>query len=96
MPIDYWYNANQTFITRPENLGDKGSYTLDGACALETTTLHSDFEETTSVDPNRAPPGESSVILFQVEEGFTNTRINLTQTSQSSTVISRKFLRPTY
>lgn len=75
----YWNNASQTPIARPANLGSKGSYTLQEAMALESAAENSDSEKAEPIDPNRAPPMEGDVIMFQADENFANTRINLTQ-----------------
>lgn len=75
----YWNNASQTPIERPASLGTKRSYTLDEAIALEATAQNSDSEKAAPMDPNRPPPAEGGVIMFQADENFANTRINLTQ-----------------
>lgn len=75
----YWNNASQTPIQRPEHLGSKRSYTLEEAIALETQAQNSDSEKAEPLDPNRAPPADGGVIMFQADENFANTRINLTQ-----------------
>ena len=75
----YWNNASQTPIARPANLGNKRSYTFEEAIALESKAQNSHSEKAVPIDPNRAPPEEGIVIMFQADENFANTRINLTQ-----------------
>ncbi|GJM12542.1 MAG: hypothetical protein DHS20C12_09450 [Pseudohongiella sp.] len=75
----YWNNSSQTPIERPASLGDKRSYTADEAIALITAAEESDSEKAAPLDPGRAPPTDGGVIMFQADENFANTRINLTQ-----------------
>ena len=75
----YWNNASQTPIERPASLGDKRSYTLEEARALESTAQKSDTQKAAPLDPDRAPPADGGVIMFQADENFANTRINITQ-----------------
>lgn len=75
----YWNNSSQTPIERPASLGDKRSYTLEEALALESSAQQSDLQKADPLDPNRAPPADGGVIMFQADENFANTRINITQ-----------------
>lgn len=75
----YWNNASQTPIERPVTLGTKRSYTQEEALALLQTAQQSDLEKAAALDPDRAPPAEGGVIMFQADENFANTRINITQ-----------------
>jgi hypothetical protein len=74
----YWNNASQTPIERPADLGNKRSYTIEEAMALQAAAEDSDSEKAAPLDPNRAPPADGGVIMFQADENFANTRINLT------------------
>lgn len=75
----YWNNASQTPIERPASLGNKRSYTLEEAFELEATAQNSDSQKAAPMDPSRPPPAEGGVIMFQADENFANTRINLTR-----------------
>ncbi|MFK7865693.1 MAG: hypothetical protein AB8B95_15865 [Pseudohongiellaceae bacterium] len=75
----FWNNASQTPIQRPPTLGEKGSYTNEEALALQLSAQQSDDEKAAPLDPNRAPPQGGGVILFQADENFANSRINITQ-----------------
>lgn len=75
----YWNNASQTPIERPASLGNKRSYTLEEALALESSAQQSDSEKAVPLAPNRTAPVDGGVIMFQADENFANTRINITQ-----------------
>lgn len=75
----YWNNASQTPIERPASLGNKRSYTLEEALALESSAQQSDSEKAAPLEPNRTAPTGGGVIMFQADENFANTRINITQ-----------------
>lgn len=75
----FWNNASQTPIERPASLGNQRSYTSEEAMALQAGAQNSDSEKAAPMDPNRPPPAEGGVIMFQADENFANTRINLTQ-----------------
>ncbi len=75
----YWNNASQTPIERPPALGEKQSYTEEEARELLSQALRSDEEKAAPIDGNRAPPEQGGVILFEADENFANTRVNITQ-----------------
>lgn len=75
----YWNNASQTPIERPAHLGSKRSYTAAEAMALQAAAEDSDAQKAAPLDPDRPPPADGGVIMFQADENFANTRINLTQ-----------------
>ncbi len=75
----YWNNASQTPIERPTSLGDKRSYTFEEASALESSAQQSDSDKAAPLQPDRTAPADGGVIMFQADENFANTRINITQ-----------------
>jgi len=75
----YWNNSSQTPIERPVNLGNQRSYELEEALTLVSSAQESDTDKAAPIDPNRAPPTGGGVIMFQADENFANTRINITQ-----------------
>lgn len=75
----FWNNASLTPIERPIELGEKRFYTETEARALQSAALQSDADKAAPLDPNRPPPVDGGVILFQADENFANTRINITQ-----------------
>lgn len=75
----FWNNASQTPIERPASLGEKRSYTYEEALALESSAQQSDSEKAAPLEPNRTAPVDGGVIMFQADENFANTRINITQ-----------------
>lgn len=75
----YWNNASQTPMQRPIELGLKSSYTSAEAAALLSKAELSDSDKAAPLDPNRPPPLEGGSIMFQADENFANTRVNITQ-----------------
>lgn len=75
----FWNNASLTPIERPIELGEKRFYTETEARALQSAALQSDADKAAPLDPNRPPPVDGGVILFQADENFANTRVNLVQ-----------------
>lgn len=75
----FWNNASQTPIQRPLELGGKRSYTSAEATALLSKAELSESEKAAPLDPDRGPPAEGGTILFQADENFANSRLNITQ-----------------
>ncbi|MCG8413556.1 MAG: hypothetical protein MI746_04990 [Pseudomonadales bacterium] len=73
----YWTNASQTPLQRPEELGEKRFYTLEEAQELMVQAEISAEEKAADLDSNRGEPERGANILFQADENFANTRINL-------------------
>lgn len=73
----YWTNASQTLLQRPAALDEQRFYTLEEAVALERQAEGLDQQRAAPLAPGREAPQRGQIILFQADENFANTRINL-------------------
>ena len=72
-----WNNSSRTPLQRPAALGTKRFYTEQEAADLHSQAQQEDQQKAAPIDPNRAPPEAGGAIMFQADENFANTRIDL-------------------
>lgn len=74
-----WYFGTNTPVTRPAELGDKKTYTLDEAKKVEEDMRQANIAQDQPLDPNRPAPETGAYIGFEADFNFANKRNSLTR-----------------
>lgn len=65
-----WTNATQTPLERPATLGDKRAYTQEEAAQLAQDAIVKFQQDSSPIDPNRAPPPKGASIGLEADWRF--------------------------